>query len=235
MHKDSHVHIGWFKKKFYGFESVFEAILACGKINEIVYSSTSSCVEDIKYDLVVKEIEVAQKKYSSVATPLFWFIPDYINQSIKIDVAMGELNYGGFKLHSWGNKWDFEKDTKQAEVLREIFSYADKKKLQILIHTGENGVDRPNRFERFFGEHKNAKIILAHCRPANETIEMMEKYENVFCDTSFAPYDSVEQVKNAGFGKRVIFGTDFPITHFYYGAKKGISLEEQYVEDVKGL
>jgi len=64
---------------------------------------------------------------------------------------------------------------------------------------------------------------------------MMGKYKNVFCDTSFAPSDRIDQVKNAGFGARIIFGTDFPITHFYYGAKKGISLEEQYLDDVKDL
>jgi len=235
MHKDSHVHIGWFKEKYYDFEPVFEAVFTSGKINEIAYSSTTSCVKDVKYNIIVKEIEAVQKKYSSVAIPLFWFVPDYINQEVKINVTMRELKYGGFKLHPLGNNWNFEKDTRQMKVLHEIFDYADKNKYPILIHTGENGVDRPNRFERFFGEYKNARIILAHCRPADETIEMMIKYGNVFCDTSFATPKRIEQIKNAGFTERIIFGTDFPITHFYYGAKKGISLEEQYLEDVKDL
>jgi len=88
---------------------------------------------------------------------------------------MNELDYGGFKLHPYGNKWDFENDGKHLEILHKVFDYADRRNFPILIHTGESGVDRPNRFERFFGEYKNAKIILAHSRPVNETIKMLKK------------------------------------------------------------
>jgi len=136
MFKDSHIHIGQFREKYYDFEPVFEAIFASGKINEIVYSSTSSCIENVKYNFVAKEMEAVHKKYSDVANPLFWFIPDYINQGIKIDVAMKGLGYDGFKLHPLGNNWNFENNTAQMEVLHGIFDYADKNRLSILIHNG---------------------------------------------------------------------------------------------------
>jgi len=229
---DSHVHIGQFREEYYGFERVFEAIFASEKITQIRYSSTSSCIFDVKYDFVFKEIETSQKEYTDRATPLFWFVPDYINQGIRIETAMNELNYGGFKLHPHGNVWDFENDAKQTDILHEIFDYADKRKMPILIHTGESGTDRPSRFEDFFGEYPNAQIILAHCRPAAKTVEMMRKYANVFGDTAFTPKERIDFVKSAGFGERLIFGTDFPITHFYSGAKNGISLKEQYLNDL---
>jgi hypothetical protein len=230
---DTHIHIGQFEEEYYEFERVFEAIFASEKITQIRYSSTSSCIFDVKYSFVFKEIEASQKQYENKATPLFWFVPDYVNQGVKIETAMSELNYGGFKLHPLGNNWNFESDTKQMEILHEIFDYADKRNLPIKIHTGESGVDRPNRFEQFFGKYKNAQIILAHCRPAAETVELMEKYTNVFGDTAFAPKERIDLVKNAGFGDRIIFGTDFPITHYFYGREKGISLKQQYSEDLQ--
>jgi predicted TIM-barrel fold metal-dependent hydrolase len=116
--------------------------------------------------------------------------------------------------------------------LHAIFDYADKRKKRILIHTGESGIDSPSRFERFFGEYEGAEIVLAHCRPASETIGIMKKYANVFGDTAFVPKDRIDEIRNAGFGKRLIFGTDFPITHYFYGRNSGVSLEEQYKVDV---
>jgi len=233
---DSHVHIGQFEEEYYDFDRVFNVIFNNGRISRIIYTSTSSCIDGVKYGVVRKEINAALKAYpADLATPLFWVVPDYINQGIDIEMAMGELPYGGFKLHPFGNKWNFENDVRQADYLHGIFDYAARRGLPVLIHTGESGVDRPGRFERFFGEYGGAKIILAHCRPANETIEIMRKYPNVYGDTAFATKERVDEVKSAGFGGRLIFGTDFPITHYFYGRGGGISLEERYKEDLRLL
>jgi len=170
---DSHIHIGQFHGEYYDFDMIFDIIFNSGNVDKIVYSSTSGCIDDVKYDFARKEIEAAIKKYPvDVATPLFWVVPDYINQEIKVETAMQDLNYGGFKLPPLGNDWDFENDTKQCEIPHEVFDYADKHQMRILVHTGENGVDRPGRFEQFFGEYKNTIIILAHCRPAGETMRL---------------------------------------------------------------
>lgn len=230
---DSHIHIGQYKEEYYAYDKLFDIVFSNGKVDKIVYCSTSSCITNVDYKFVYKEIEAVSKHYpANIATPLLWFIPDYINQGIKIEKAINELNYGGFKLHPWGNTWNFENDIKQMKVLHEIFDYADKRKMSILIHTGESGTDSPNRFECFFGEYKNAKIILAHCRPASETIKIMEKYPNVFGDSSFAPSERIIEVKNAGFGERLIFGSDFPIT-YYFNKKSGIGMREQYDKDIE--
>ena len=230
---DSHVHIGQFYEEYYSFDMVFDIIFNSGRVDKIVYSSASSCIRDVRYDFVRKEIEAALKKYpADIAAPLFWVVPDYINQGIKAETVMKDLNYNGFKLHPLGNDWNFENDTKQCEILHEVFDYADKRQMRILIHTGESGVDNPDRFERFFGEYKNAKIILAHCRPANETIKLMQKYPNVFGDTAFAPKERIDEIESAGFAERLIFGTDFPITHYFCGRNYGVPLREQYKRDL---
>jgi len=230
---DSHVHIGQFQEEYYDFDVIFDIIFNSGSADKIVYSSTSSCIPDVKYDFVRKEIEAVLKKYpADIAAPFFWVVPDYINQGIKVEAVMDELSYGGFKLHPFGNDWNFENDTKQCEILHEVFDYADKRQMRIVIHTGESGVDSPGRFERFFGGYKNAKIILAHCRPADEAIKMMQKYPNIFGDTAFVPKERIDEIESAGFGERLIFGTDFPITHYFYSRENGISLKEQYKRDL---
>jgi len=73
---DSHIHIGQFREKYYDFDIVFDIVFGSGKIDKIAYPSTSSCIDNVEYDFVFKEIEKAQKKYSDVAIPLFWIIPD---------------------------------------------------------------------------------------------------------------------------------------------------------------
>jgi len=231
---DSHVHIGQFEEEYYDFDRIFDIVFNCGRISRIIYTSTSSCIDNVRYGVVRKEICDALKAYPvDIAAPLFWVVPDYINQGIDIETAMGELPYGGFKLHPLGNKWNFENNVKQADYLHKIFDYANRHGTRILIHTGESVVDSPSRFERFFGEYGNAKIILAHCRPAKETIELMRMYPNVYGDTAFAPKERIDEVKSAGFGKRLIFGTDFPITHYFYEKDSGVSLEERYEKDIK--
>lgn len=230
---DSHIHIGQFYEEYYDFEKVFDVIFNSGKVDKIVYSSTSSCIDNVSYEFVRKEISAVLKKYeTNTANPLFWVVPNYIHQGIEVESAMNEIDYGGFKLHPRGNVWDFENDSKQCEFLHELFDYADKRKMRVLIHTGESGVDRPDRFERFFGEYKNVEVVLAHCRPANETIKIMRKYPNVYGDTAFVPSNRIEEISIAGFGDRLIFGTDFPITHYFHGRSCRLSFEEQYKMDV---
>jgi predicted TIM-barrel fold metal-dependent hydrolase len=124
------------------------------------------------------------------------------------------------------------------EILHSLFDYAMKNNLPILIHTGHSGVDCANRFEHFMDEYSGTKCILAHCRPLDVTIEMLQKYDNVYCDTAFAPRMDVRKIVSCGFKDKIIFGSDFPITHFFKtkypdpGDNSSISLKEQYTEDI---
>ncbi len=231
---DSHIHIGQFYNDYYDFNRIFDIVLNA-EVDKIIYSSTTSCIKNIKYDQIYKEIESALALFSNnIAIPLLWYVPGYINQGIKIDIEMKELKYGGFKLHPLANFWDFENNIKHMQILHEIFDYANNRNMLIKIHTGESGVDRPNRFDKFISEYRNVKIILAHCRPVDETVRMMRKYPNVFGDTAFATSERIAYVKNAGFGERLVFGTDFPITYYYY-KKNGLGLKNQYYKDLEAI
>jgi predicted TIM-barrel fold metal-dependent hydrolase len=192
----------------------------------------------VRYSQIEKEIDGALKLYDiHIATPLFWFIPDYIKQGVTIESVMKNIPYGGFKLHPYNDKWTFAEDKKQNEVLHTIFHYAGENDLPILIHTGESGVDSPDRFEKFFEEYPAARVILAHGRPIDKTIEMMRRFDNVECDTAFMSEESVHALVSAGLASRVLLGSDFPITQYMENRNNhtDITLPEQYKKDIAVL
>jgi predicted TIM-barrel fold metal-dependent hydrolase len=116
---------------------------------------------------------------------------------------------------------------------------ADGFELPVLIHTGESGVDSPNRFEPFFAACPKVRFILAHCRPADTAIAMFRAYRNVYGDSAFAPPERIRAIIDAGFAERIMPGTDFSITHYYKNrnlpANRTLSLREQYTEDAARL
>ena len=70
-------------------------------------------------------------------------------------------------------------------------------------------------YEEFIAKYQNAMIQLAHCKPVEDTLYMLQTYSNTFCDTSFVPQGVQEQIEVAGFKSRMRYGSDFPITYWY--------------------
>lgn len=236
-----HIHIGQFKEIYYAAEEVFDAVfvggVACG-IDRLVFSSTTSCVEGVLYGSVTAEIEVVLKLYygHEKTAPLLWFTTAYIEQGIDIEQVMDNLPYQGFKLHPFINNWDFE-NIEHIKALRKMFDYAAQNKLPILIHTGEGEVHSLDRFQAFFGLYPTVQFILAHSRPVETTIAMLKQYSNVCCNSSSAPEKSLQKIAATGFASRMLFGSDFPIMHYFrtkyppQGGLPTITLRRQCRED----
>ena len=236
---DNHVHIGQFKDVYYDPLEIMDIVLSCS-MEGMSFSSTSTCKAGILYQEIEKEISgfLSQISYNAeTVRPFFWYIPEYINKGITMENAITSIPYKGIKLHPFAHHWNFD-DKQHVETLHSLFDYAAMNNLPILIHTGHSGVDHADRFERFFAEYPNAKCILAHCRPLDTTIKMLKKYTNAFCDTAFTTDTEIKKIIAAGFKDKIIFGTDFPITHYFITRFPGqdnnsiISLKEKYTEDI---
>ena len=237
---DYHIHIGQFYEVYYDAHEIFEIIdslINQTGITRVCYSSTSSCRNDAELILVEEEIAYAQAYVPSrsdfSAEPYLWYIPKYAEQGISVLSATQNFEYCGIKLHSAAQQWDFEKK-EHFNSLHQIFQWASDYDKSILIHCGTMQRTRPNRFEFFFREYPQAKVVLAHSNPVAETAEMVNKYQNVFCDIACTKEKNIIQLKQkVNKTKKILFGSDFPINN-YYNVKlfsKNCSLQEQYLED----
>lgn len=237
---DNHVHIGHFNEVYYDGLEVVETVMSAG-MDGLSFSSTTSCIDNVWYGDVEKEIKAVLDKaaYSSERIiPCFWYIPDYIKQKITAKSAFESIPYKSIKLHPYAHKWDLENNT-HLDALYGLFNYAEENDFPFLIHTGHSGIDSADRFELFFRTFCHVRCILAHCRPLDTTLSMLQKYENVFCDTAFVPQKDLARIIAMGLKDKLLFGTDFPITHYF--AKKynriaqPVSLRRKYTEDISIL
>jgi hypothetical protein len=236
--RDNHVHIGQFKDVYYDALEVADVVMSAG-MTGMSFSSTSSCRDNIPYTEIENEITafLSRMPYASDAVrPFLWYIPDYISQGITAGNASTAIPYQGIKIHPFAQSWDFD-NVKHLEALHGLFDHSSRNDLPVLIHTGNSDIDRADRFERFMDEYRRTKWILAHCRPLDVTMELLGKYDNVYCDTSFVPEADIRQIGSLGFKDKIIFGSDFPITHFWESKypsrddKTPISMGEQYAKD----
>ena len=236
---DEHVHVGQFEDIYYDPIEICDIVMSTG-MESLAFSSVSSCINNIHYSDIEKEIKsfLTHISYSdAVIRPFLWFVPNYIYQNIKLESMFEEIPYKGIKLHPYAHSWCFD-DKRHMEMLHNIFDYASRNSIPILIHTGYNVVDNADRFEQFIGEYPLAKCILAHCRPLNVTIRLLQEYTNAYCDTAFTKKSDILKIISMGLQNKIVFGSDFPITHYfkrqYPSCLKDslVSLREQYIEDI---
>lgn len=232
---DWHVHIGQWHEIYYNPEAVVKALKTSGT-DEFYFSSTSSeifCKESAMltdeeilknaptakelYEAVKSEVNAAletAKEIGAKAHALYWVIPEvHFSGVVSVEKAMSELPYEGFKIHTRGNRWDLQ-DEKNAALTEEVFSYAEKHNVFVLIHCGADDFEKPSLFESYIARHSKATVQLAHSRPLEDTLYMLRKYPNTVCDTAFTPDEDVAKIKEMGFASRIRYGTDFPSMHY---------------------
>lgn len=228
---DYHVHIGQFNETYYEPSQIVEIALEQG-VDNIWLSSTTACDHRVEYKEIAAEIESVCCEFGESVSPYLWYCPYYGGKDLSVEKLMDDLPYKGIKIHPRAHSWDFS-DTTILKTTHSIFSYVEDENVPILIHTGYDKLDEANKFSKFFRLYPQAKVILAHCRPIDQTLDFIDKYENVYCDTAFTDRKSRKEIRDCGYENKLLFGTDFPITH-YFAKQSGINLtlEEQYEKDL---
>jgi predicted TIM-barrel fold metal-dependent hydrolase len=235
---DFHIHVGQFHERYYDPALVLETVFQAG-VEELVFSSTTSCKADVRYTQVEKELARALKNCpAGRARPLFWYIPSYKRQGVSVETAMTGLSYSGFKLHPRAQLWDMT-NSAHLDALHGLFDFADRGALPVLIHTGPDKMDEAALFSAFFGHYPRARFILSHARPLDQALSLMTEHPNVYCDTAFVSLGSIRRITACGLAAKIVPGSDFPITHYFRAAVdaagKRCSLKEQYGKDVTHL
>ena len=234
---DFHVHIGQYEKAYYYADRVF-SVLKKNSVDEVYFSSTTSCIfckesTDTRfpeherndapsarplYEAICEEVKnalLSAKQIGIKAYAIYWVVPDFhfANCGLSIKKAMEDVSYDGFKIHPFAQRWNLENEH-TAMLAEEIFDYAEIHKKRIVIHTGDDDFCSPKFFENYIASHKDVIVQLAHCRPLRQTVYMLKHYANVFCDSSMTSRETIAEIEKKGFGNRVLYGSDFPITHW---------------------
>jgi predicted TIM-barrel fold metal-dependent hydrolase len=183
---DNHVHIGQYNAMYYEPLEIIETVMGAG-MEGLAFSSTTTCKELVEYREIETEIDrlLGKIRYSpETVPPYLWYIPAYIAQGITIKRAISNLPYRGIKIHPLAHHWDFD-DHAHITALHEIFGFAQDNAFPVLLHTGEDTIFETEQLCYLANTYPQLKIILAHCRPMEQTLKLLKQYSNVYCDTAF--------------------------------------------------
>ena len=221
---DWHIHIGEYRNNsIYRFDYVFKVLKDNG-VDRCWYAYLTPKYKSFKDSFAFvdysvhhneKAVEFA-KTIGIIVNPLCWIDPVLITDGIaSVEWLFTKMDYKGIAIHPF-HKWN-------DQLLDLVFQYASLSGIPVFVHTGISKNDSPLRFEKQIERFQHVMVHLAHCKDAKSVVYLFEKYPNVYGDTAFCSFENYEYICNAGFQNRMLFGTDFPITHWYScnGEKKG--------------
>lgn len=144
----------------------------------------------------------------------------------------------GIKVHPFHSKTFFD-----SERVEPYIRLAEKYNLPVVSHTGGCEEAHPRYVYHMALRHPEVKFVMAHMglgTDNREAVELMDKAENLYADTTWVPVSTTLEVIRRYGSKRVMFGSDNPIdgVDTYYCNKTGEpSLYREYfngLEEVIG-
>lgn len=205
---DNHIHVGIFKDLYFSSKKVAKDMKDL-HIEKYFFSSTST--GDVPFKQVQYEIDELIELSEGKAEPYLWVSPDMI-QNHKDLKPYFYRDFAGIKIHGLQN-WEIFSDEKP---LRRVFSIAREKNLPVLLHTGEHEICRPKVYKNICADFHDLKIILAHSRPVDETVDVMKDCPNVFCDTAFTSEENILKLISENLTERIFWGTDLPVMEYFF-------------------
>lgn len=217
---DIHVHTGHFKDGLYfSPEEVAEGMRSLN-IERYYFSSTST--GSIPFRYVRQQIESLVSLSEGRAVPFLWVSPDMLENSHDLKEYFFR-KFAGIKIHGYHQDWN-----PNGKELRRVFEIARDKNLPVMFHTGGKEICNAGNYINICSEFHDVKIILAHGRPIDECITVMNECPNTFADTAFMSVKNIVRLRDEGLLSRVLWGSDFPIMRYYYD----IPATEYYMQQV---
>lgn len=210
---DAHIHFGQFYD-LYTSPTELKHFLDSVAVERFAASSTTICKGD--YDKVLGEVLELQRLCGDRFLPVLWIIPQMLKDG-GLDLFMDtNIRWRCLKIHPQLRPEAWLCDTPE---MKWVVSMASVLQMPLLIHTGEKEGCFPKLYEKTMSDFPNVTFILAHGRPISDTIELMKKYPNVWCDTAFMPTENIVKLCDGKLSNRVLWGTDYPIPKYYYPEK----------------
>lgn len=226
MFTDSHIHIGQFNDIYTTPTELIHYLDTIG-VMRFAASSTSICEGD--YDKVIAEMQELVEAGGSKVYPVLWVLPQMLEDGGLEKFMDSGIKWKCVKIHPQlhPTKW-----LANERYIADVCSFVSTLLVPLLIHTGEMPGCYPTRFEHVIRRFPNLVFILAHGRPIEQTVSLMKAYQNVWTDTAFMPINNVVRLCDEKLSERVLWGSDYPITKYYYPDK---DMKTYYLDLVKKL
>ncbi len=206
---DYHTHIGQFYN-IYTSPSELLRIMDTAGVERFATSSTSICEGD--YNKTLAEMRELWNLSGDRLLPVLWIIPPMLKDKGLQLFLDSEISWAMLKIHPQLNPTSWGVD---GYGLNKVLGLAKEMHLPLLIHTGECQGCYPHLFESAIMRNPDVIFILAHGRPLDETINLLQCYPNVLTDTAFMPLENVAKLCLSGLANRILWGTDIPIPKYY--------------------
>ena len=205
---DSHVHFGQFREKYYTSPHVLRFVQRAG-IDRFAFSSTSAIVcDDPGFLKEERDTMLEMSEFRGI--PLQWISFGMLRHSRDLSLYLDE-SVRGLKIHGVSEPW-----SPFGKRLQRVFAIAQERNIPILLHTGEYERAYAGNYEKICKKFSSVTVILAHGRPLDQTIRVLQKCPNTFVDTAFMPLHHLNKLLLAGFRDRILFGTDLPIPQLFH-------------------
>ena len=206
---DAHVHIGQYYNYYCKSNSVFD-FLDEERISLFAVSSTTTCEENC--EKVITELKDLMRLAGDRAYPVLWVTPKMIRSWAVFSMFDQGIEWKCLKIHPQLHPTEWLEGSPLMSLVAAIASI---KRLPLLIHTGEMDGCYPRQYEWIIKSRPDVTFILAHGRPLDQTMDLMERYDNVWCDTAFMPTENIVKLCQKGLTGRVLWGSDYPIPQYY--------------------
>ncbi len=202
---DSHIHIGEFYNDLYfSPKCIASWFLENEDIEKFLFIQTSRRGA-FPYDEFLREADEVKALVGNAALPALWLPLE------KFKTAKNYIkdDFVALKFHP------SVEDNLQDKDFDFIMKVARDFNKPLIIHTSFDYKESCTRLAPICEQNPDTKIILAHCRPFEDSPQALS-LPNVYADTAYMPPVEAGKLVKLGFGNKLLFGSDFPIDkHFF--------------------
>lgn len=205
---DAHVHVGQFRDLYSSPEDVFPFLDKIG-VSRMAVSSTGTCEGDP--EIPIREIGRIVELGKERITPVLWINPEWVESEALPRLLNCGIAWKCIKVHGYFSPWE-----ECPERLQAVVDLARKMKVPFLFHTGGRPESDAGAYLPIVKKNPDVTFILAHSRPVDQAIQVMENCPNVMADTAFTPEEDVAEMIRHGLAERILWGTDYPLHNVFY-------------------
>jgi len=224
MLADAHVHIGQFREFYSNPQSVFDVLDKAG-VQRFAVSSTSICEEN--YSKVLWEMQEIVNIGGKRITSVLWITPKMLTNGALKDFLDCGIDWRCLKIHGYVHDWKPE-----SKSMALVVNEAEQLHVPLLLHTGGRTESDAGSYLDLISKHSSQTFILAHSRPHNQAIEVMQRCPNAWSDTAFTPLEHIVEMVNAGLSNRILWGTDYPLPLFFNDGENPESYFHKLLSDL---